>query len=114
MNGNTPHHVAKRGADLPAVTPRSRRTAGGSARPESGHRSECRLRETIKDATIATLATDGADRDRLSEMFEIVWEYQGRSPFAAACDAYREGNHEAVEIALADDRRLSTLARPQP
>ena len=43
-------------------------------------------------------------------MFEIVSEYEGGSPFSAACDAYHRGDDEAVAMALDDDRRLDALA----
>ena len=76
---------------------------------ESGHRSERRLRDAVKNAAIGVLATDDADRERLGEIFEIVGDYEGRSPFSAACDAYHRGDDEAVARALEDERRLDAL-----
>ena len=82
---------------------------GDAAQPESGHRSERRLRDAVKNAAIGVLAADDADRERLGEIFEIVGDYEGRSPFSAASDAYRRGDDEAVARALADERRLDSL-----
>ena len=109
MNETSAADRTKRDADLAQMTPQRRHT-GQTTKPESGHRSECRLRDAVKSAAIGALATDDADHDRLSEMFEIVGEYEGRSPFSAACDAYHRGDDETVAMALGDDRRLDTLS----
>ena len=109
MNGTSAADRTKRGADLAPMTPQRRRR-GHATKPESGHRSECRLRDAVKNAAIGALATDDADHERLGEMFEIVSEYEGRSPFSAACDAYHRGDDAAVAMALGDDRRLEALA----
>ena len=109
MNGAGAADRTKRGADPAPMTPQRRRTKH-TTKPESGHRSERRLRDAVKNAAIGALATDDADRERLGEMFEIVGEYEGRSPFSAACDAYHRGDDEAVAMALGDDRRLDALA----
>ena len=109
MNETSAADRTKQDADLAQMTPQRRHT-GQATKPESGHRSECRLRDAVKSAAIGALATDDADHDRLSEMFEIVGEYEGRSPFSAACDAYHRGDDEAVAMALDDDRRLDALS----
>ena len=109
MNATSAADRTKRGADLAPTTPQRKRT-GHATKPESGHRSECRLRDAVKNAAIGVLATGDADHERLSEMFEIVGEYEGRSPFSAACDAYHRGDDETMAIALGDDRRLHALS----
>ena len=80
-------------------------------KPESGYASERRLREAVKDAALGALATDDADRERLDAMFELIADYNGRSPFTAAVEAHQRGDAAAVARALADDRRIETLAQ---
>ncbi len=82
----------------PAVTPGRARAAEES------------YRRSFRDAVMPHLGTTPAKAAYLEAALDILWEYDGLSPYEMAVNAWNSGNRELYESALADDRRLAELA----
>ena len=52
-----------------------------------------------------------AEKELRRTYLDMFWEYGDRTPLAAAVDAYDRGDHEMMEMALADEEALSQLAQ---
>ena len=74
------------------------RTAATRARA-----SEARLHGSLEDAVMPVLGTSAAKRTWVKASFDLLWDYGEFSPFEVALDAWKEGDMELYEAALADD-----------
>ena len=67
-------------------------------------------RTAFRDAVIPHLGTTPERAEWCGAAIESLWEYGERSPLLTAMAAWRRGDAELCERALADDARLHALA----
>lgn len=77
---------------------------------ENARASEERYRTSIREAVLGSLGTTPERILWCEAALEILWEYGELSPFEVAAGAWRSGNQDLYERALADDARLTALA----
>jgi hypothetical protein len=73
--------------------------------------SERRRHGAIAEAAMHHLAETEVEQRYYKTCFTILWEYGEHTPFEAACEAWRTGDRESMDRALADDRHLAALAK---
>ena len=78
---------------------------------EAARASEERYRSSFGEAVMAQLSDTPEEAAWCEAALEALWEYDGESPFRAAVHARRSGRKRLYERALADDARISALAK---
>lgn len=73
--------------------------------------SELRRHSAVAQAATKQPGQTQAERKYHQAWFDMLWEYGERSPFETACEAFRNGDAQAMHRALSDDRMLTELAK---
>jgi len=73
--------------------------------------TERRYRSSVRNALMAHLGKTPEEATWCVAALEVLWEYGGVSPFRIAANARHKGNQELYRRALADDARLTALAK---
>lgn len=82
----------------------------GQMKVHDARMSELRRHGAIAQAVVKQPGQTKAGRRYREAWFDTLWEYGERSPFQTACEALRNGDLEAMERALDEDRTLTALA----
>ena len=77
---------------------------------QNARMSELRRHGAMAEAVTKQPGQSEAERTYRQAWFDMLWEYGEQSPFETACEAFRNGDHDAMNRALDHDRALSALA----
>jgi len=80
-------------------------------KPGKAVASEERYRASFRAAVLEHLGKTPERAAWCDAALDILWEYDGMSPYSVAAIAWRKGYRALHERALADDRRLTDLAK---